>query len=221
MLQPSTQYTSSHPLPSYVQSNSAQMNEQVGFNDDAWTARINHPNQPPPFNPSFSNPIANNTQPQLPSRPRPSPQTSQQNTVDPQLLAKWERNPSVASSSNLSVSNQTNSFQNSLQTFQQKQQASHYRPAPSVIDGHSFSSSSVSFQRHQPTAHFTSPPSQQCLTSSSTLHTVQPVLPPPLVPQSSPNSNPIQSQTTVSDRNWAAASKVYKAYTIFTNVKLK
>ncbi|KAG1499753.1 hypothetical protein G6F47_001851 [Rhizopus delemar] len=203
MVQPSTQYTPSHPLPSYVQPNSAQIIKQAGFNDDAWTARINHPNQPPSFNnPSFSNPIANNTQPQLPSRPRPSSQTSQQNTVDPQLLAKWERNPSVASSNNLSVFNQTNSSQNSLQTFQQKQQASHYRPAPSVIDGHSFSSSSASFQRHQPTTHFTSPPSQQ----RSTLHTVQPVLPPPLVPQPSPNSNPIQPQMTASGRNWAAAT---------------
>lgn len=217
MVQPSTQYTPSHPLPSYVQPNSAQIIKQAGFNDDAWTARINHPNQPPSFNnPSFSNPIANNTQPQLPSRPRPSSQTSQQNTVDPQLLAKWERNPSVASSNNLSVFNQTNSSQNSLQTFQQKQQASHYRPAPSVIDGHSFSSSSASFQRHQPTTHFTSPPSQQ----RSTLHTVQPVLPPPLVPQPSPNSNPIQPQMTASGRNWAAASKVYKAYTTFTKIIL-
>ncbi|GAA5796888.1 hypothetical protein HPULCUR_002266 [Helicostylum pulchrum] len=63
------------------------------FEDDAWAPRSSPSVTPPAWNqPAAAAAIP----PQMPPRQRPTPQTSQQSLVDPQLLAKWGGSPALA-----------------------------------------------------------------------------------------------------------------------------
>lgn len=68
------------------------------FEDDAWAPRSSPsvtPSAPLPP-PAWSQPQPAAIPPQMPPRQRPTPQTSQQSLVDPQLLAKWGGSPALA-----------------------------------------------------------------------------------------------------------------------------
>ncbi|KAI9472028.1 MAG: hypothetical protein EXX96DRAFT_653204 [Benjaminiella poitrasii] len=92
------------------------------FEDDAWTPRTsnspiwNHPTTaasstpppppPPSTPPSQASGVPTNTSPSIqmpPLRQRPVPQVSQQNRIDPQLLAKWGGSPALAAANSRPV----------------------------------------------------------------------------------------------------------------------
>jgi hypothetical protein len=202
-----------------------------GFEDDAWAPRaanlsftpsapISHIN-PVQINNSSNSPLAqpptqplgqsltleqvNNTRPvpQIPGRQRPTPQSSQQNLVDPQLLAKWKGSPSLAAantrpvplppaqniSSSASLSNQVSSSPNhanataaSVFAQQSQQQGgsgffsspANMSPATNIIQNGSM----------------TPPPPPQMMGANVSL---QPELQPVLVPNS---VSPLSNQST-------------------------
>ncbi|CAO3669666.1 unnamed protein product [Rhizopus microsporus] len=227
-LQPSpVQHTASLPLgqPSQTPSNTVTAVNKSGFEDDAWTPRSSHSSSIQTYAFTGTNvsnsPSINSAAPQLPARPRPTPQISQQSSVDPQLLAKWGGSPSLAAANQQPVPpipsapnnnstvgfNQANSFghQNSLQPFQQQQQQQ-ARLSPIMTANNSFTGTSPSMQHQQPTqfaSQFSTLPQHS---STHTMHVtpLQPALQPPLVPQptTSPvpsyNMNPMQPQMTAS-----------------------
>lgn len=227
-LQPSpVQHTAPLPLgqPPHTPPNTVIVVNKSGFEDDAWTPRSSHsPSvQTSVFtsNNVSNSPSINSAAPQLPARSRPTPQISQQSSVDPQLLAKWGGSPSLAAANQQPVPpipsapnnsstvgfNQVNSFghQSSLQPFQQQQQQQ-ARLSPIMTANNSFTGTSPSMQHQQPTqfaSQFSTLPQHS---STHTMHItpLQPALQPPLVPQptispvSSYNMNPVQPQMTAS-----------------------
>lgn len=116
------------------------------FDDDAWSPRVDaspsvQTATPPVWNQqqqprSIDN---NNTPPQIPPRQRPTPSTSQQSLVDPQLLAKWGGSPALAAANyNRPVPPPPTSSTPTLNSLTTAQQAPFYQQQQVTVMNNSF-----------------------------------------------------------------------------------
>ncbi|KAI8093166.1 uncharacterized protein BX664DRAFT_371963 [Halteromyces radiatus] len=207
---PSTQNTSAATVSVPITTSS------TGFQDDAWA---NRPSAPTTTNTTQSiqyTPQQNQPTVPLPPRQRPTPQLSQTNQVDPNLLSQWTSNNPTPSPQQQRPVPQPIQQQQSFTQIQPTTNVVHVQPALPHRSPGTFNQQQQQSQQFNPQPLYGQNQPQQQQQQPFLSSNVQPqmamnvpvssVLPPPLVPTSSPMST-LKPQPT--GRNWTS-SKIAK-----------